>query len=168
MRNLFLLTISLIGSFSFSQCDKITNVFDDMKNIRTISSPHKNNFSAFTGTIKKNYQIEASKVIRDDVSTMFIIFTGYGSTSLIGSKGLYVKLSNGEIIRLEDNKIESSYLSKGIYYYTSILQIDESNIDLFSNNDIIQFDMSIYKFSPKDKDDKLLKEYIKCIYSIKD
>lgn len=166
MKNLSLLIISLIWNISFSQCDKITNVFDDMKNIRTISSPHKNNFSAFTGTIKKNYQVETSKLIRDNVSTMFIMFTGYGSTSLIGSKGLYVKLSNGEIIRLEENKINSSYLSKGIYYYTSVIEINESNIDLFSNNDIVQFDMSIYKFSLKDKDDKLLKEYIKCIYNM--
>lgn len=165
MKKLAVIMILVFINFSaYSQCEKIKPVFDEMKDETIIASPYKSNFSGLTGMPKNNYELSFKRITNKEGQYNLVTFIGYGATSLIGAKGLYVKFSNNEIKRFEDLSISSKYLTKGIYYYVVTLILDEEMLSLVQEHSITNFDISLYKYQVKEKDAKMNKEYANCVF----
>ena len=166
-----ILLLAFIPLFGFSQnkkhkkfdCSKIEVLFDEMKDIKTSSYKTKSTFSLLMKDTNKAYTLHYSKSEKNETVIKTITFSGYGDFSMIGEKGLYIKLSNDEIIRFEDLQIESSYASSGTYTYICVLKLDNELVAKFSENEIIKFDLSRAKYNVLPKDSYELKESIKCI-----
>lgn len=153
----------LVFQYGFSQCDKIENTYDEMKDVRTIKTPYKSRINAVSGTYKLNGFLEAIKIIKKEQSSALVVFTGYGTTPNYNAKGLYIKLSNGEILRFEDIKVDSKYSSSGMYTYTAYLDFDKAISLKINENKILQFTLSNTEFKVKDKDAAEFLTYFNCI-----
>lgn len=71
-----------------------------------------------------------------------IRFMCESSTDRNGSKGLYFKLSNGDIIQMDDVKVSSSYLNGGTYLLQASIDVTPELYAKLSEYDITQFSIA--------------------------
>lgn len=79
-----------------------------------------------------------------------------GNNSNYNAKGVYIKLSNGTILKDENQPVDCSY-SEVNYSYTADFALNEGNIDEFKNNTIMAFSLS----GNERKINKILSERLK-------
>lgn len=158
--------ILLFIQYGYSQCDKIENVYDEMKDVRTISTPYQSRINTLSGTYKNDGFVAAYRTIKKESNNSFIIFSGYTKYSSYTMKGLYIKLSNGEILRFEEANVKCSYRSNSTYELASYLVFSDEINKKLSEFTITEFTLGNENYKVKSKDAENFKTYFTCILNM--
>jgi len=160
----FITTILIFICFNANaQCDKIKKGYNELTGEEIITSPRQSDYNYISGSYNLTGTLQIQKITKNANTNTFIIFGGSGSTSLIGSKGLYIKLSNGHVLRFDDFDVSSMYVSNGQHHYTCFFTLSKEYEKLFLENKIESYQIGVYKYEPKNKDSENFKKYIDCI-----
>lgn len=119
----------------------------------------------FTGDKRFNTEysegVSFVKVVKNNVTKIYITINEQGSTLNVGKKGLILLLSNSKKIEKPEASITAEVNKYGGYTYSTFVELTKEDLQLLSENVIT--DNRLYIYDGTIKNGNKLKEYVKCL-----
>jgi|SRR5690606_16934118 len=175
MKKTLVFILIIIPLLSFSQkrkkkdnvnpCDVVALQYDEMTDVYRANIPDITNMREVIWKGKgyeTMYNISLSKSVIEEINYTRVSLMGGSNVSLRGLKGLFIKLSNDEILRFTDIDIRSSYVSD---YYSNYadLTLTEEIVNKLKEHKIIKFNLGNISFDITEKDSELFRKYVECL-----
>lgn len=143
-------------------CAEIELKYDEMQGIYTAESPDVKSISL--GNLKKGaYSTSILIYKKDDYKSITLFLSGFTGISMHKMTGLYIKLSNEEILRFENQELNSSYLDNNLYTTSTSLKLTDEVFKKLIDNQMVKFNFINESFDIKNKDSEQLNKYFECI-----
>jgi hypothetical protein len=150
-----ILFVTLLTTFCFSvnaqNCKSIQKKVKDLKGEVVFSSPYKSN------------SITLYKTITDQDTTYELVAMCTSTSLTINAPGLYIKLSDGTIIKDETLQSKAHVAGVGYYYYLSDLVLSEDQIELLKKNKIVKYGIYNFENTVSSSYAGKLQEYMSCL-----
>jgi hypothetical protein len=163
MKKITLLLTLIFSQFCNSQCENVKKNYDELREETVFSYKYDSNWSIISGKPKNLYEITSNMVVSKGIKNNYLYLTCFSSVSMTGMKGLFIKLSNGEILRYESLHISSRYTGSNLYSSTAVIVLNDQDYQKFSELNITEFEMALFKMKIKSKDSEKIKEAISCL-----
>lgn len=121
--------------------------------------------SYFTPFILSPVRVSISKIFVNGTSLFLATFGIYHNYADYNAHGLYIKFSDGSIIKDEDVKADCTYEGHEGYYYFSYIKLTDDNIDKFKTLSIVKYGISDMERDVNDKSGDRIKGWINCLSS---
>ena len=154
-----ILLLLIFSTKTYTQdCIKIKKKVDEYEDITTFD---------YTGL----RSISLTATVRNGLLTYYLSLNTTGSTLLIGEKGVFIILDDGQKIIKTSEEIDCEfepehYYGSGDYEYSAFIRLNSQELDLLKNHSVKKFKLYIFEQELNQANQDEQKELIKCLIQL--